>query len=148
MQDKVDVAIIGASSAGLSALRQAKKRTESYVIIDQSPLGTKCARIGCMPSKALISVAKDYHRRKVFEKEGILGADNLSVDVPSVLRHVRSLRDHFTSEMIKATKRLDGGHLIEGRAEITGQNTVRVDDKTITAAKIIIATGSYPRIPG
>jgi dihydrolipoamide dehydrogenase len=101
-----------------------------------------------MPSKALISVAKDYHRRKVFEKEGILGADNLSVDVPSVLRHVRSLRDHFTSEMIKATKRLDGGHLIEGRAEITGQNTVRVDDKTITAAKIIIATGSYPRIPG
>jgi dihydrolipoamide dehydrogenase len=147
MQRKVDVAIIGAGSAGLSALRQVKKHTDDYVIIDHSPLGTKCARVGCMPSKALISVAKDYHRSKIFKEEGISGADNLLPNMSSILNHTRRLRDHFTNEMIKVTKILAGDHLIKGQAEITTQNNIRVDDKKITANKIIIATGSRPKIP-
>ena len=53
MKRHVKVAIIGAGSAGLSALRQVKKTTDDYVLIDEGPLGTTCARVGCMPSKAL-----------------------------------------------------------------------------------------------
>lgn len=147
MRQKVDVVIIGAGSAGLSVLRQVKKHTDNYVIIDPGPLGTKCARVGCMPSKVLISIAKDFHRRKVFSQEGIIGAQKLSVDIPSALNHVRKLRDHFTSAMVKATRDLAGDNLITGHAEIISQNCIRVGDQQIKTDKIIIATGSNPKIP-
>jgi dihydrolipoamide dehydrogenase len=66
MEQEVDVAIIGAGSAGLYALGQVRRKTDSYVLIDGGELGTTCARVGCMPSKALIQVAEDFHRRSIF----------------------------------------------------------------------------------
>ena len=66
MLREVDVAIIGAGSAGLFALSQVRKQTDSFVLIDGGELGTTCARVGCMPSKAMIQVGEDYHRRSLF----------------------------------------------------------------------------------
>ncbi|MDH5492851.1 MAG: FAD-dependent oxidoreductase, partial [Myxococcales bacterium] len=48
---QVDVAILGAGSAGLNAWRAAKAEGATAVLIDPGPLGTTCARVGCMPSK-------------------------------------------------------------------------------------------------
>ena len=100
MKRHVKVAVIGAGSAGLSALRQVKKATGDYVLIDKGPLGTTCARVGCMPSKALIQVAGDFHRRRLYAESGITGSEHLICDIPTVLRHVRRLRDRFTSGMV------------------------------------------------
>jgi len=63
MEREVDVAIIGAGSAGLTAWSQVRRRTDSWVLIDGGELGTTCARVGCMPSKALIQIAEDMARR-------------------------------------------------------------------------------------
>ena len=81
MEKQVDVAVIGAGSAGLFALGQIRKHTENYVLIDGGELGTTCARVGCMPSKALIQVAEDYHRRTIFDREGITGDDEVGIDL-------------------------------------------------------------------
>lgn len=48
---KVDVAIIGAGTAGMGAYREATKVTDNVVLIEGGPYGTTCARVGCMPSK-------------------------------------------------------------------------------------------------
>jgi len=55
---QVDVAVIGAGSAGLPAFRAAKKHTENIVLIEAGAYGTTCARVGCMPSKLLIAAAE------------------------------------------------------------------------------------------
>ena len=47
-QRRVDVAIIGAGSAGLAAYRAARKWTNSVVLIEGGPYGTTCARVGCI----------------------------------------------------------------------------------------------------
>ncbi|GMQ87835.1 MAG: hypothetical protein BMS9Abin08_1045 [Gammaproteobacteria bacterium] len=65
MEQQVDVAIIGAGSAGLYALGQVQRSTSSYVMVDGGELGTTCSRVGCMPSKALIQIAEDFHRRSI-----------------------------------------------------------------------------------
>ena len=57
---EVDVAIIGAGSAGLYALSQVRRQTDNYVLINGGELGTTCARVGCMPSKVFIQVAEDF----------------------------------------------------------------------------------------
>lgn len=68
---KVDVAIIGAGSAGLYALSEVRKSGQRFVLINGGALGTTCARVGCMPSKVLIQVADDYHRRWIFKHYGM-----------------------------------------------------------------------------
>ena len=50
----VDVAIIGAGTAGLYALREVRRARKSFALIDHGPLGTTCARVGCMPSKVAL----------------------------------------------------------------------------------------------
>jgi len=146
MSRSVDVAIIGAGTAGLAALREVKKATERFVIINDGHYGTTCARVGCMPSKALIEAANAFHRRKDFTAFGISGAEGLEVDVPAVLARVRRLRDEFVAGTLKATDAL-GERNIPGRATLEGPNTIRVGDEWIQAEKIIIATGTHPHVP-
>ncbi len=52
---KVDIAVIGAGSAGMNAFRAARAHTDNVVLIEGGEYGTTCARVGCMPSKLLTS---------------------------------------------------------------------------------------------
>lgn len=142
---EVEVAIIGAGSAGLSALRQVKKSTDRFVLIDPGPLGSTCARVGCMPSKALIHVANVLHRHQEYAAMGLTGT--APCDVRAVLQHVRALRDHFVGGMVKTTNELAGQGWIRGRAVLEGPNRIRVDDRVIHAKRIILATGARPLVP-
>ena len=58
---KVDVAVIGAGSAGLPAFRAARMHTEKVVLVEGGVYGTTCARVGCMPSKLLIAASEAAH---------------------------------------------------------------------------------------
>jgi len=107
---EVEVAIIGSGTAGLSALGQVRKRTDSYVIINDGPYGTTCARVGCMPSKALIEAADVYYSRKLYTEMGIRLRGDIEVDGPSVLKRVRRLRDRFVAGVKRATDSLDEEH--------------------------------------
>ncbi|QIL80562.1 dihydrolipoyl dehydrogenase [Diaphorobacter sp. HDW4A] len=145
MSETLDTIIIGAGSAGLSALREVRKRTDRFLIINDGPWGTTCARVGCMPSKLLIEAANAFDHRKTFDTFGIRGADQLSVDLPAVLSRVRMLRDGFVSGTIKDTE-VDATQQISGRAQLLGPDRVTVNGKEFRARHIIIATGTRPRV--
>ncbi|MGV8934517.1 MAG: dihydrolipoyl dehydrogenase [Gallionellaceae bacterium] len=146
MLKSYDVAIIGAGSAGLSALHEVRKQTENYVLINDGHYGTTCARVGCMPSKALIEAANAYHQRKALARFGVSGAELLNIDVPAVLKRVRKFRDGFVAGMLKLTDEL-GEHNIAGRAKFLEAQVLQVGERRLQAKKIIIATGSRPIIP-
>ena len=146
MTKSYDVAIIGAGSAGLTALREVRKQTDNFVLINDGFYGTTCARVGCMPSKALIEVANAFHRRKVFDAFGVSGAEELTVDIPAVLRRVRRLRDGFVAGMLKLTDELKDS-CIDGRARFLDAQMLAVGERRVHAKKIIIATGSRPVVP-
>jgi dihydrolipoamide dehydrogenase len=142
----VDVAIIGAGTAGLTAQREVSKKTDNYLVIDPGPLGTTCARVGCMPSKALIQVANDYARRKVFAEIGIHGAEKLTINHEEVMVHIRKLRDSFTGGVVMDMQKWSDTHFIEDKAVFLNENTLEVGGNRIQAKAIIIATGSKPLI--
>lgn len=146
MRKTVEVAILGAGSAGLAALAEVRKVTNDYVVIDDGPLGTTCARAGCMPSKALIQVANDYHRRLLLAGRGIHGGEKLRLKIPDALAWVRKLRDGFVQGAVHSAKRL-GHHLIRERAVFLGPNHIRVGKKEFFAKRVILATGSHPVVP-
>ena len=147
MTREVDVAILGAGSAGLFAMSQVKRKTDNFVLINGGELGTTCARVGCMPSKVLIQVAEDFHRKSIFDREGIDGGEELSLDVPASMEHVQDLRDVFVDRTLGATDDLDEAHLIDGYAKFISNDTVEVNGEQIRAKSIIIATGSTPIVP-
>ena len=142
------VIIIGAGTAGLSARREVAKITDSYVVIDDGPLGTTCARVGCMPSKVLIEVANTFHKRKSFDKFGITGHQDLGVDRVVIMEHVRSLRDRFVRAVKNDMNSWTSTHLVRGRAEFVDKNQIKVGDKIYQGEKIILASGSSPIMPG
>ncbi len=146
MNETLDVIIVGAGSAGLSALREVRKHTDRFVIINDGLWGTICARVGCMPSKALIEAANAFHRRDTFEEFGIRGSDQLTMDIPAVLQRVRRLRDDFVASTVKTTDDL-GKRAISGRARLLAPDRLEVNGKELRAHKIIIATGSRPIVP-
>ncbi len=147
MTREVDVAIIGAGSAGLFAMSQVKRETDNFVLINGGELGTTCARVGCMPSKVLIQVAEDFHRKSIFDREGIDGAEELSVDVPASMEHVQDLRDVFVDKVLGITDEMDADHLIDGYAKFIANDILEVNGEQIKAKSIIIATGSTPIVP-
>ncbi len=144
---KLDVAIIGAGSAGLTAKREVEKITKNFLVFDDGPLGTTCARVGCMPSKVMIQVANDYHRRHKFESIGIQGSESLRVDGTAVMQHVRKLRDRFSGGVVRSVEKWQDEFLIKERAYFTGPNTLKAGNQEYQADKIIIAAGSRPILP-
>lgn len=145
-KQKVDVAIIGAGSAGLYTLPPVRNAGLSYLMMDGGELGTTCARVGCMPSKAAIHIAYKFHSRKSFEKSGIEGGESLSVDMPAALARVRSLRDRLTSG-VKGRMAKMGEQFLPEHARFIAPNVLQAGEHEITAEKIVIATGSKPFVP-
>lgn len=146
MNEILDVIIVGAGSAGLAALREVRKYTQRFVIINDGPWGTVCARVGCMPSKTLIEAANAFQRRGTFEEFGIRGGDRLTLDISAVLRRVRRLRDDFVASTVKTTEEL-GERAISGRVHLLAPDRLEVNGTELRAHKIIIATGSRPVVP-
>jgi dihydrolipoamide dehydrogenase len=144
---KIDIAIIGAGSGGLSARREVAKKTNDYLVINSGPLGTTCARVGCMPSKVLIQVANDFHRRESFVEEGILGGEKLGLDGIAIMKHVRKLRDRFVRGVTEDMTSWSGTNLLQKKAKFIDKNTLDCEGEIIQANKIIIATGSSPSVP-
>jgi len=146
---KVDVAIIGSGSAGLYALSKIRPSGKSFVLINGGELGTTCARVGCMPSKAVIQVAEDFHRRNVFNRYGMEGHEDLNLDIPEAMEYVQDLRDTFVDRVLSnSTDNLPDENFITGYARFAEPNLLEIDDgERVRAGKIIIATGSRPIVP-
>ncbi len=148
MEKQVDVAIIGAGTSGLNALSQVKKSGKSFMLINGGFWGTTCARVGCMPSKAFIQVAEDYHRREIFDRHGIEGEDGMKLDITESMEHVRDLRDIFVDRVQGgSTDNMPDEVKMEGYAQFLDSSSVQVGDIVVRAKSFVIATGTRPIVP-
>lgn len=144
---KVDVAIIGAGSAGLNARREVEKAGQVPLMIESGPYGTTCARVGCMPSKLLIAAADTAHEVAAAGRFGI-EVDDWRVDAAGVFERVRFERDRFAGFVVEDIEALPEEQRLKGRARFVGPTTLQVDEHTrVEARTVVVATGSTPMIP-
>lgn len=151
-QLSTEVLIIGAGTAGMYALSEVRRAKKDFILVDRGPLGTTCARVGCMPSKVLLQTAADWSTQQNFQVQGISGAEQLSIDHSQAMSYLRSLRDGFAGGAENNAIRAAGDRLIMGNAKFISATEVEVSNDsgttTIQAEKVIIASGSRPVVPG
>jgi len=146
-EHKVDVAIIGSGSAGLYALSKVRPSGKSFLLINGGEPGTTCARVGCMPSKAFIQVAEDFHRRGVFNRYGVEGHEDMGLDIPTAMEYVQDLRDTFVDRVLSNSTDKMGDKFVQGYARFVEPGLLDVEGELIRAERVIIATGSRPFVP-
>jgi dihydrolipoamide dehydrogenase len=140
----VDVAVIGAGTAGLVAYRAARAQGARTVLIEGGPYGTTCARVGCMPSKLLIAASEAAHMLHAAAGFGV-HAGETRIDGRAVMERVRRERDRFVGFVLESVDHIPPGDKVRGHARFTGPHTLQVGEHTtIEAARIVIATGSAP----
>ena len=146
---KVDVAVIGAGTAGLAAYRAAKAAGATAAIIEGGPYGTTCARVGCMPSKLLIAAAEAVHHAQIAPGFGVHFDGGIRVDGREVMARVRSERDRFVGFVTRDVEKIPESDRIRGYAKFEDDHTLLVDDHIrISAKSVVIATGSRASYPG
>ncbi|GMV55331.1 MAG: dihydrolipoyl dehydrogenase [Betaproteobacteria bacterium] len=160
MSDQVfDVAVLGAGPGGYAAaFRAADLGLATALIEPHATLGGVCLNVGCIPSKALLSVASTLRAARALAQHGVsFGEPNIDLDAlrASKDRTVRRLTTGLAAlakvrkvEVIRGHGRFVSDHEIEvapdGAAPATGAGVRR-----LRFAHCIIAVGSSAlRVPG
>jgi dihydrolipoamide dehydrogenase len=140
---QVDVAVIGAGTAGLAAYRAAKAEGANVAMIEGGDYGTTCARVGCMPSKLLIAAADAAHAVARAPGFGVHVDGVIRVDGREVMDRVRRERDRFVGFVLREVQGIPDADRIRGHARFVDNHTIEVADHTrIAARSAVIATGS------
>lgn len=139
-----DIIIVGAGTAGISAYKEAIKYTSNILIVNQGPWDTTCARVGCMPSKVLISTANRMY--DIEHADEVALQVEAHIDRSAVMQHVRQLRDRFTAATLADVDSWDQSHKISGAAKFINANTIQVNNQHYQAKSFILAVGSTPNM--
>lgn len=143
----VDVAIVGAGTAGMGAYRAARAHTDSVLLIEGGTYGTTCARVGCMPSKLLIAAGQAAHQARHTEPFGVQ-VQGVTVDGAAVMARVQRERDRFVGFVLETVDAIPQGNRLTAKVSFQDANTlVTAQGQLIHAQRIVIATGSIPVLP-
>eukprot|EP00931_Biecheleriopsis_adriatica_P013147 TRINITY_DN1144_c0_g1_i1.p1 TRINITY_DN1144_c0_g1~~TRINITY_DN1144_c0_g1_i1.p1 ORF type:complete len:496 (-),score=140.22 TRINITY_DN1144_c0_g1_i1:26-1513(-) len=143
-----DLCVVGAGPGGYTgAIKAAQLGLKTVVIDKRGPPGGTCLNVGCIPSKALLQASALYHEAKAtFDKRGIKGAGNLTMDFEQMMGNKDAAVKKLTGGIEGLFKR-DKVTYLKGHGKLTGPNSVTVamndgSTETITAKNIMLATGS------
>ncbi|MBX9866158.1 MAG: FAD-dependent oxidoreductase, partial [Burkholderiales bacterium] len=147
-----DVMVLGAGPGGYTAAFRAADLGLKVVLVEKhATLGGVCLNVGCIPSKALLHVAKVINEADEMSHHGVsFGKPNLDID---------KIREFKSGVVGKLTKGLDGlakqrkVEKIQGMAKFTSPYTIEIDTaegkKVVRFKNAIIASGSHSfKVPG
>jgi dihydrolipoamide dehydrogenase len=142
-----DLLVIGSGPGGYHAAIRAAQLGLKTACIEKEYVGGVCLNVGCIPTKALLHVAEDLREAKHAKDYGITFGE------PEIdLKALEKWKDSVVKKLTGGVRQLFKGNkitLIEGEATFKDAHTVSVNGDTVSAEKIIIATGSRPiDIPG
>ncbi|MEN8813948.1 MAG: dihydrolipoyl dehydrogenase [Glaciecola sp.] len=144
---KTQLVVLGAGPGGYSAAFRAADLGIDTVLVDaRANLGGVCLNVGCIPSKALLHVAKVIKEAKHLSSHGVsFGEPKIDLD------KVRDWKDSVVSQLTKGLSgmsKMRKVEFVQGLGKFTGSNTLEVTgDKgttTISFDNAIIAAGSEP----
>ena len=142
---KYDVIVIGAGSAGLGNAGRANSLGLKTLLIEKNEdhFGGDCTNFGCVPSKAMIHIAHQFHQAKEAQRFGLKVEGK--ADMKAILKHVHHLQDHIKATEDGPALRAQGIDVVIGEAAFVSKNVLEANGEQFTAKIILLCTGSSPR---
>jgi dihydrolipoyl dehydrogenase len=146
-----DAVVIGAGPGGYVAAIRLAQLGKKTALVEKESLGGVCLNWGCIPSKALISVANLVEDVRAAAERGVL-VEPPRVDVDKLRAH----KDAVVKKLVGGVVQLEKGNgveVIKGTARFVGPGAIEVASAAgttrVEAGAFIVATGSRPiEIPG
>ncbi len=140
-----DVLVIGGGPAGMAAATRAAELGARTAVVERSALGGTCVNSGCVPTRVLAKTARLFREVRTAYDYGIV-VDEPSVDWDKTVQRVRAtVARVLDAKGYGPTMARLAIELIEGDAEFSGEHSVDVDGREITAASIILCIGGSGR---
>jgi len=143
--EKYDIIIIGAGAAGLGNIGVAHTIGLKALLIekDKNNFGGDCTNYGCVPSKALIHIAHQFHAARQATNFGLQASGK--ADMEKVLSYIHQKQAVIKGEEDAEAMRSEGKEVLIGEASFVNKNTVQVNGQEYIAKLILLCTGSSPR---
>lgn len=146
-QEAWDVLVVGGGAAGMTAARAAAAEGARAVLVErEAALGGECTFFGCVPSKAIIEVAKLYWGVRQAERLGIR-ADGLRIDFGTLMAHKDAVIADISRDERPELFEEAGIGLRRGVLRFTGPNEAALGDDMHRFEHAVVATGSDPAVP-
>lgn len=146
MNNHYDIIIIG-SGGGTKIAIPAAQQGLQVALIEEDDFGGTCLNRGCIPSKMLIHPAEVVDMVRYGSKMGIEVNGNIDLRFHDIIQRIIHEIGDISSTNRQRHANFPGLTLYTGHGEFTNNKTITVNGETLTADKIIIATGSRPSIP-
>ncbi|OQY43560.1 MAG: dihydrolipoamide dehydrogenase, partial [Desulfobacteraceae bacterium 4572_87] len=134
-----DVIVIGGGPGGYAASIRASQLGGKVALIEAAEIGGTCVNRGCIPSKVWLGAADLLKKIKNAHEFGIKASVE-SLDLAAIVSRKSGVANDIRMGMGGLLGN-NGVEVITGRAVLTGPREVRVDDQTLEAKAIIVATG-------
>ena len=142
-----DAIIIGTGQAGPSMAVRCAAEGLKTAIIEKDLYGGTCVNVGCTPTKTMVASARAAHIARRGSEFGV----NIGGDITVDMKKVKARKDAMVSKSstglekwLRGTKNLT---VIDGHARFESNNTIRVNDRELTANKIFVNVGGRARVP-
>ncbi len=146
MAEVYDLVVVGGGSAGLTAVGFARGMDARVALVERERTGGDCTWTGCIPSKALLKVAKVAHHMRSAGRYGVTAVEP-QVDLKAVMAHVHDIVLETYDEETPEALREQGVDVVLGQARFVGPHTLVVGDLTLKARNVVIASGAHPFVP-
>ncbi|HEX6066678.1 MAG TPA: FAD-dependent oxidoreductase [Longimicrobiales bacterium] len=143
---RYDIIAVGGGAAGLVTAAGAAGLGARTALVEQDRMGGECLWTGCVPSKALLAAARVAATARDGRRFGIDVVDT-HVDFQRVMAHVHNAQQAIAPNDSPERFRGLGVDVLQGTATFSDRSTLRVNDESISARHIVIATGSRPAVP-
>jgi mercuric reductase len=145
--DRFDLMVIGAGSAGFAAAIKAAELGYRVAMVEDGTIGGTCVNVGCVPSKTLIRAMEQYHLAGTHRFKGVETAAGRLVWPVVIDQKNRLVEEMRQSKYVDVLAAYPEVSYLQGRAHLTGGNSVEIDGKTYHPGKILIATGAQSWAP-
>ncbi|WP_119342716.1 dihydrolipoyl dehydrogenase [Facilibium subflavum] len=144
---QTEVVVLGSGPGGYSAAFRAADLGKKVVLIERyENIGGVCLNVGCIPSKALLHVAKVIDEARHLQKDGLVAFDNFSYDKEKILDYKDKIVKQLTMGL-KGMAKQRKVEIVEGFGKFTSKNEIAVETKdgvkTVGFEQAIIAVGSH-----
>ncbi|MCP4225716.1 MAG: NAD(P)/FAD-dependent oxidoreductase [Actinomycetia bacterium] len=126
---QVDIAVIGGGAAGLAAVREARRRGASALIVNRGPLGGDCTFTGCVPSKSVIEAAR------------------VGASFAEAFQRARQVVEQIAATETPDVLRAEGIVVLDEEGVLVGPGQIRAGTSSVKARGVVLALGGRPVLP-